>query len=398
MQDLMASGCSSKMRYVKLSQDIMLGTNFELHFCKIGPVTCKVHTGVVFLLLGVAWLALDCGFDTAESTLLITGVLLSLFLHSLSHILFALLLGFSPQKLLITPYGDQAKMLLADSTTEITTVKKIVFALSGPALSFILAAALYPYLPEYPIAYALELSSALEGLFLFNAYLFIINLFPVPPLDGHTVIVSLTGTGREATKRLYNVNQILLTLVFLLGFILEAPLLSLIALLVYVQCIKVHFKSQARQIASRYSARDIMTPLESLQYFRHGMPISEARIVTLKSFQQYFPVLTGSHLKGIVNRTHLRALHPEDTAHQTVNEVAEDAAYTMTDTDSISCLLDDSTPVSYPIVVLTSEKDFAGMITHEQFMEWITFHMADDIREEASHSTRSHDDKEEDTP
>lgn len=149
----------------------------------------------------------------------IYGILmLFAFLHELGHLFSGILLGFKPQSMGINPLGLSINFKVkAQDYNErirkgnILAIKKLIIALSGPLVNFILAILFKITDLEF-----IEISK--DFLIYSNILIGIFNLIPIYPLDGGRILKNILHivTGLENTYNytnfIANVSIIILTM------------------------------------------------------------------------------------------------------------------------------------------------------------------------------------------
>ncbi len=139
-------------------------------------------------------------------------------IHELGHILVGIILKMKPDKLELMPYGLKVsfKVLPEDLNKKIKNgtlleVKKILVALGGPIVSFILAIMFF-YI-EPPIVTKTDCIYS-------NILILFFNLMPIYPLDGGRIIKGILHIkyGNIASKKMINeisnISMILITFIY----------------------------------------------------------------------------------------------------------------------------------------------------------------------------------------
>jgi CBS domain-containing protein len=212
-------------------------------------------------------------------------------------------------------------------------------ALAAPLASFLLALALFPFTSS-----SLEISSysiqliqpdPLAYAFLFSVALAGFSLLPIIPLSGGVLIASLFGdtsrknrrkkapdspnskdtyqesvrtnaTARKHTPRLLGrllfIGQVLALALVSLALYLQEPLflISTISLCFLTFSEVFYFKGQV--LAHALIASDVMVPFKQLTRLNHGMVVTEAAQIAVKSFQPVFPICFRDNFIGLAYR------------------------------------------------------------------------------------------------
>ena len=148
------------------------------------------------------------------------------FLHEIVHILIGTILGFRLQEFELMPFGFCARLKpnIKDykiKKSNIIEIKKVIIAISGPFLNFLL-------------------TIFLKDIFAYsNLIIFILNLIPIYPLDGGRIVKSLCKIFFENKKTDKVVNllaNIIIILLTIIGSILILYLknIAIVLILIYL--------------------------------------------------------------------------------------------------------------------------------------------------------------------
>lgn len=166
-------------------------------------------------------------------------IMLFAFLHELGHLFAGLCLGFKPQNLCINPMGlsIKFKINLKDYNKKIlkanrVIVKKIIIAIAGPAVNFIIAAVFT--LNNFNFCGIKN-----ELLIYANILIALFNLIPIYPLDGGRFLKYLIHIfkGLEISNtymnKISNISMIILTILSSIG-ILYLKNISIFLIIAYL--------------------------------------------------------------------------------------------------------------------------------------------------------------------
>ncbi|MBI1849189.1 MAG: site-2 protease family protein [Planctomycetes bacterium] len=166
---------------------------FSIKIARLFGIDIRVHA---LFLLPLALVVLDGAQDglasLIEILILFGGLFLFVLLHELGHSLVAIRKGVRVLDITLWPLGGLAR--LAGMPTNPST--ELAITIAGPAVNFVLAAALLPVLFAFrtlPRLLDVHLvgGGILETFFLMNLWMGLFNLIPAFPLDGGRVLRAL---------------------------------------------------------------------------------------------------------------------------------------------------------------------------------------------------------------
>lgn len=203
----------------------MLGWSIKLF--RIRGIQLSVHASFLLLLGYVAWVGwsaagwLGMGWMTSYIGLLFTCVVL----HELGHSFMARRFGVHVPRILLLPIGGMAQF---DSLPRRPS-SEILIALAGPAVNFVLAAALMTFV-RYPadwdpLEFPLTIAELGRHLVVLNLVMGCFNLAPVFPMDGGRVLRALLACRLpylRATLIAASIGKVLAVAgALVLGFVLD---------------------------------------------------------------------------------------------------------------------------------------------------------------------------------
>ena len=185
---------------------------------KVGKILYIHYSTVLFFII--------CCFTKRLEILVLSYF--TVFLHELTHMLTAFLIGAEPSYIAFFPFGVNLRI---KNNILYSISDEILLYLSGPLLNAVIA--LFLQFFEKKDAY-------LQYFYLNNIMLFLFNLLPILPMDGGMVlkrILSDIAGSRRAEKILKIISIILIFLLFAIEtllIIIKKPNFSIIFIIVFL--------------------------------------------------------------------------------------------------------------------------------------------------------------------
>ena len=260
-------------------------------------VPVRFHFTFILLLIFLITAGVGGGRSVLLDALFILILFVSVLLHELGHAMVARLYGIRTLEIVMYPIGGVARLeRLAGHKAELW------IALAGPAVNVAISAALIAAMigldPTSPESELLErISSA-------NIYLAIFNMMPAFPMDGGRVLRSLLSMWKgeaQATRIASLVGRMIALGMGVYGLAVGQIFLLLIAFLIFAAAAQEGAASAGRALTHGIPARAAMvTTFETLP---HGSTMKDAASRLLATSQQDFPVVHGSSVIGLLDRT-----------------------------------------------------------------------------------------------
>ncbi len=188
-------------------------------------------------------------------------ILLMIFacIHELSHLIMGMILKFKPKELKITPMGLQISFYIkCDEYNKkigkgnLLGIKKIIIALAGPMINFLIASIMIFIKPE--IYQACIYSNILIGLF---------NLIPIYPLDGGRIvneILHIMVGLKKSYQYTHNISKIAIIILTMIASIaiLYLKNIGILIILIYLWILTTkesniyHTKEKMMEISQKY--------------------------------------------------------------------------------------------------------------------------------------------------
>lgn len=334
----------------------ILGASIEIHFS-------------LFIL--IAWLGLSELFAEQvrfSEVVFMLAVLGSITLHEISHLLIAKLYKIRTREIVLYPFGGLAKLEKNPAPKA-----EVFIAAAGPLTNFLIAIALVPFTNLSLASLFTGDLSASSRLIAVNLSLGLINLLPALPMDGGRLLRSLLGLGgfRNASTISARVSQLIGIIFGILSFVLASPLFLVAAIFIFTNAVKDQFMEMGKRAAIGKTAVDGMTPKIHLQVLVHGMTVSSALPVAVKSFQTYFPVLYGDEILGLAEKDALIRYAAVESQDAYIAEIMDrDFPSTGPNTPLADCLETIENYGGLPLVIIEN-KVFLGMLFKERVIEYL---------------------------
>ena len=277
--------------------------SWSLRIGRIAGTDVKVH--VTFLLL-LGYFMVRGGF---AAVLLLLAIFTCVLLHEFGHVTMARRFGVRTPDVMLLPIGGLARLeRMPDEPRQ-----ELLIALAGPAVTLVIAAALYAWLAATSGAPRLfpGIDAPVPGLahelYRINVWLLLFNLIPAFPMDGGRVLRSILAARlglARATRIAASIGQMI---AFAIGFVAisqNAILLVLIAFFIFVGA-----SGEAAAVETRLAGRGLVVRDMMVTDFR-TLPVyatlADAAQLLLAGEQREFPVVDNlGHVEGILTRDDL---------------------------------------------------------------------------------------------
>ncbi len=292
----------------------------------IKGIKIKFHWTFIFIIL---WGSYSYGSGNGLLGLLYGGLLTILIfvivlLHELGHSLVAMSFGIKVRDITLLPIGGMARLERMPGKPW----QEFLVAIAGPAVNFVLAAAIFPFLFVSVLAgqhrlsqlifmpaFAPNLWSFFQFLFLVNVSLLLFNLLPAFPMDGGRMLRAFLAMGLgavRATKVAVWVGQ---GIAFVMaGYAIWSGqlLLALIAGFIFVAGSAEKRSVMVREVLANIQVRDVVGGV--MNVLLPSYTLGEVAGLALRSPQASYPVMLGGTLLGILRRADVK--HALNNGHR----------------------------------------------------------------------------------
>ena len=289
---------------------------------RVAGIQIRVHATFPLLFAWITVLMLRSGATTTAilaTLFLVLTVFAIIVVHEAAHALTARRFGIATRDITLLPIGGIASLERMPHEPR----QELLIAVAGPAVNVVFAIVLYAIMAATGALGALQsmaaqrdmeitAASILAELFAINVSLTLFNLLPAFPLDGGRVLRAILAMRRKdyvsATVAAARVGRAFALVFGVVGlFVLDNPMLVVIALFVWLAAASEATTAQtSAALADVPLSRLVITDIQTLTPRDH---LSAAVELTLKGFQQDFPVIENGHVLGMLGRAELvRAL------------------------------------------------------------------------------------------
>ena len=273
---------------------------------RFGGTAVRVHLTFLLLLAWIGFSAYQHGGAVAarDSVLFIVAIFTCVVLHEFGHILVARRFGIVSTEVTLLPIGGVADL----NKMPDKPYQELLIALAGPAVNFVIAAALLLGVDAIGPSAIAHLDDpaigAIERLAAANLFLGLFNLVPAFPMDGGRVLRAALAMwlGQERATRIAALIGQAFALV--LGFLglFGNPMLLFIAFFVFFAATGEAQMSVVSEATSHIKVADAMeTRLATIGF---EATIGEAADILLATSQESFPFVddSGAFL-GVMSRS-----------------------------------------------------------------------------------------------
>ncbi len=201
---------------------------------RFAGIDAYVHASFLLLVAWAAWAAwagAGTGLAVVMGVAFLLAVFASVLLHELGHALTARRYGIRTRRIILSPIGGIAQLEGMPRRPQ----HELWVALAGPAVNFVLAAALWLVMPVFGGA---SLVGQLVGsVMVANVGLGLFNLVPAFPMDGGRVLRALLAGrvgSRRATEVAASVGKAIAVVMGVVGLLWGPLMLTMVAAFVWL--------------------------------------------------------------------------------------------------------------------------------------------------------------------
>ena len=341
---------------------------------RVAGTDIKVHVTFLLLLVWYGYEAYSTGGWAAarDTTLFVLTLFACVTLHEFGHILMARRFGVRTPDVLLLPIGGVARLERIPEEPK----QELLIAIAGPAVTLLIAVALYVGLravgsPAPLTTLDVENGHFVAGIMTVNIWLLAFNLIPAFPMDGGRVLRALLATRIglvRATRTAATVGQVLAVGMGLYG-LSGSPVLVLIAFFIFVGA-----ATEASAVETRAAAQGLEVAQMMVTQFR-TIPIhatlAQAVDLLLAGEQREFPAVDNlGRTEGLLTRDNLirglRERGPESTVAEAMTSPAPTVSPSTPFQEGLERLRASGLPA---LPVVDAAGSLVGLLTMENISE-----------------------------
>ena len=208
---------------------------------KIAGVNVYIHWTFPLIIFWIIFSNLRRGFNTEQiiwSVIFILAIFVCVTLHEFGHALAARRYHIQTKDITLYPIGGVARLEKMPDKP----VQELIVALAGPAVNFVIVAALFIFLKltqiptDFSVLTHVTADNFLLSLAIVNLWLAVFNLIPAFPMDGGRVLRALLSFRLNrvlATRIAATIGQIIAVMFVFAGFF-NNPFLIFIGLFIFL--------------------------------------------------------------------------------------------------------------------------------------------------------------------
>jgi Zn-dependent protease/predicted transcriptional regulator len=337
-------------------------------------ITVHVHATVLLLLAALLVLPMTTGGTLASAFNEVAFVALAfscVVLHEFGHALTARHFGVKTRDITLYPIGGIARLERIPRDPH----QEFWIALAGPAVNVVIAVVLLAaFGTRAPLTWDLEghvHTSLPIRLMWVNATLAAFNLLPAFPMDGGRVLRAYLAERMNylrATQLAAHVGQGMALLFGFVGLVYN-PMLLFVAFFVFVGAGEEANSVQAELLLEGVPVRDAM--MTQYTVLAPEDPLARVVQLLLAGTQHDFPVLQGTEVVGLLDRSALLAALAERGPETTVSEVMTPAAAGVSPAESLRAAYQRMDDEGRGTLSVLDAGRLVGLLTLENLMEYL---------------------------
>jgi len=353
--------------------------SFSLHVGRLFEVEVRLHLTFLFLPLFVFWTEYNVhGSANGSRDLALVGIVLACVgAHEAGHLLVARRYGLIPKAVILLPLGgvtvfDESRVE-TPASAEATWRREVRIALTGPltnlAGALIAVAVIYAVVPEAKVWEWpwFQSSNLPRSLVWANLYIAGLNLLPAYPLDGGRILRAFfarTIDPAAATRRAVSISHAMAMLLMVAG-LFSNTWLTLIGIIIFSAAQLEERAVIFQSVLDNVRLEEVM--LTDFATLSPADTLEDALEKAVHSLQDYFPVVRGSDMVGVISRQRiLEALRVEGNGY--VQAVMNKLFEVSIRQESLASAFRKLTARNLSIIPVVEEERLVGIVTLQNLM------------------------------
>ena len=336
---------------------------------KIFGIPIKVHISFLLLIFVLLYFFVSSGLGSFLFSLFwIIAIFTVVILHELAHSIVGRLFGYKVEDITLLPIGGMARM----KDIPEKPIAEILVAVSGPMINIIIGLlGLLVFSLIYGKAFLMDMdfeSYTFPRMFIsFNFIMAIFNLLPIFPMDGGRVlrgILAIFFNYSKSTHIAAEVGRVLAIMMVVIAIFFKQYWIALIGVFIFFGSKQEEQMFTLRHILSNYKVADLFK--RNITTLTKENMIFEVSDLIVNSTQEYYPIIEGEVVIGIIQREQIFKRFYEGDLRVKLEEIISDKFLTIKETDDLFKAFIALAEKHAKLGVIYQNGAFAGIITmHE---------------------------------
>ncbi len=341
--------------------------NFVLKFFRLGGTQVYLPFSTILILALFFAQGLAKSENILEELIFLIGVMFLILAHELGHIAISNIYKREVKRTTLYFFGGVSESKKTNSIN-----KEIIVTFSGLAITFIISLILFSKGQAVVKVEDLSNLSTQQRLFLYNNFIFFVNLLPIFPLDGEKILRLITE--KTTKKRIHPkpgfLSYSLLTF-FLILSVLSLDVILFLASLTLLDLIsRQSFLYSIESLPEKFKVSKVMTEIDDIKVMEHGQSVKSAFNLSSKSFQPLFPVMLGEEFLGLISRENIiKAMHSNPKA--LVNSFLNKDAEKINSEESLNSLAKEILNGFNKNFIVMNDEKLVGILFKEKIIEYL---------------------------
>jgi len=343
----------------------------------------SIHWTFILLILWMALVVFMTGVRTEDivwSFILLISIFASVLAHEAGHALVAKYFGIQASGVVLLPIGGVASI----PNLPKKPFQEILIALSGPAVSLLIAAILMIFVHPYSAYWSApeNIGSANAGNFIFqlqviNLSLALFNLVPAFPMDGGRILrtlLSLRMNIIKATRIIRVFSQVVGALLILFGIFIVQALPILVGLFILLASRTEEYYLQLKTMAHGVRFRDVL--MHEYDSIEANATVMEVSPILTSNHSKYFIVMEEGKAVGTIHRMQIIQSIAEMKYDLKIKNLMKPNLEFLNGNEKVEDYIEKLARKEERLYPVVEHNHFAGVVNFQHIIEYLLLHAA----------------------
>ncbi|MDD3626412.1 MAG: site-2 protease family protein [bacterium] len=333
---------------------------------QVAKIPIKIHLSFLLVLAILLYFLITSGFGSfLFSVFWIIAIFAVVIIHELTHSLVGKLFGYEVQDITLLPIGGMARMKEIPEKP----LAEILVAVSGPMINVVIGVIgsiifFILYGPDFFFDVDLENYTFSRMFISFNFIMAIFNLLPIFPMDGGRILrgfLALFLDYSKATHFAAEAGRVMAVILIIGAIFFKQFWLVLIGIFIFFGSKQEEQMYLLRHILSHYKVSDVYR--KNVLSLKRTDLIFEIGESVVNSTQDYFPILDGEKVVGVITREAVFKAYYEGNLRQEIEALMSNDFVEINEDEDLFKVLMGMMEGKANLGIVYHAENFSGILT-----------------------------------